>query len=45
MITGLEKMPKPTATHCEGEKHEMPVKPLTLAGIAWELQVRPTFVV
>ena len=45
MITGLEKMPKPTAMHWKGDGHEMPVKPLTLDGIAWEFQVRPMLVV
>jgi hypothetical protein len=44
MMTGLEKAPKPTAMHCEGDTHEMPVRPSTLEGIIWELQVRPTFV-
>jgi len=33
MITGLEKMPKPTAVHCDGDTHETPVRPLTLLGI------------
>jgi hypothetical protein len=44
MITGLEKTLKPTAVHCEGDTHEIPVRPLTLDGIAWDDQVRPTFV-
>jgi hypothetical protein len=34
-------MPNPTAVHAVGETHEMLVRPLTLAGIDWLLQVRP----
>jgi hypothetical protein len=45
MITGIEKMPKPTAMHCVGDGHDMPVTPLTIDGIASEFQLRPTFVV
>jgi hypothetical protein len=45
MMTGLEKMPNPTAVHAVGETHEMPVRPLTLAGMDWLVQVRPTLVV
>jgi hypothetical protein len=29
MMTGFEKMPKPTAVHCEGEMQEMLVRPST----------------
>lgn len=45
MMTGIEKIPKPTAMHCEGDTHEIPVKPMTLDGIAWEFQDRPTLAV
>ncbi|HEY6429351.1 MAG TPA: hypothetical protein VIX84_19175 [Acidimicrobiales bacterium] len=45
MMTGLEKTPKPTAMHREGDTHEMPVRPSTVDGIAWGFHVRPTFVV
>jgi hypothetical protein len=44
MMTGVEKMPKPTAVHVDGKTHEMPVRPLTSAGIDWPFQVRPTLV-
>jgi hypothetical protein len=45
ITTGVEKMPKPTATHWEGDTQEIPVRPLTVAGMCSLCQVRPTFVV
>jgi hypothetical protein len=42
---GLPKMPKPTALQVEVVGQEIPLRPLTVAGIDCEVQVRPRLAV
>ena len=43
MIIGVQKMPKPTAVQSEDVGQEMPLSPLTPAGIELACHVRPAF--
>jgi hypothetical protein len=44
MMTGLPKMPNPTAVHDEVLTHAMPVSPSTSAGTFCTFQLPPSFV-
>ncbi len=41
MMTGLRKMPKPTAVQSEVVGHEMPLSPLTSGGMASRVHAYP----
>jgi len=41
MMTGLPKMPKPTAVQSDGVPQEMPLRPATSDGMVWGLQAYP----
>ena len=42
MMTGLPKMPNPTAVQFDVVTHEMPLRPATLAGIVCGLHAYPS---